>query len=149
MKVKLVLLLASNLVIQSAIPVYANNNFSLFTNKQQAAPAFLLGEDAFVFSQLQQGDNLNVFWQITDGYYLYKNKLRVTIDDEEQTIKGLPAGKDYHDEYFGDVEIFEYELMLSVPVADLAPGSKVTVHYQGCAVAGLCYPPMTKTFITQ
>jgi len=149
MKAKLSLLFASSLVIQSVMPVHANINFSPFANKQQSAPAFLPVEDAFVFSQLQQADNLNVFWQITEGYYLYKNKLRVTINGNEHTIVGLPEGKDYHDEYFGDVEIFEYELMLSVPVAELAPASKVTIHYQGCAVAGLCYPPMTKTFITQ
>ncbi|QUM86750.1 MULTISPECIES: protein-disulfide reductase DsbD domain-containing protein [unclassified Moritella] len=149
MKVKLTLLLASSFVIQSVMPVYANINVSPFANKQQSAPAFLPVEDAFVFSQLQQADNLNVFWQITEGYYLYKNKLRVTINGNEHTIVGLPEGKDYHDEYFGDVEIFEYELMLSVPVSTLAPASKITIHYQGCAVAGLCYPPMTKTFITQ
>ncbi|PKH05514.1 protein-disulfide reductase DsbD domain-containing protein [Moritella sp. Urea-trap-13] len=149
MKLKSILLLASSLVLQSTIPVLANNNFSLFANKQQSAPAFLPVEAAFVFSQLQQGQQLNVFWQISDGYYLYKNKLRVTINGNEYTIQGLPKGKDYHDEYFGDVEIFQYELQLSVPIADLAPKSEVTIHYQGCAVAGLCYPPMTKTFISQ
>ena len=149
MNLKSILLLASGLVLQSTMPVLANTNFSLFANKQQSAPAFLPVEDAFVFSQLQQGENLNVFWQITEGYYLYKNKLRVTINGNDYTIDGLPAGKDYHDEYFGDVEIFQYELMLSVPVADLAPASEITIHYQGCAVAGLCYPPMTKTFISQ
>lgn len=149
MKVKLILLFASNLVIQSAMPVHANINFSPFANKQHITPAFLPVDDAFVFSQLQQADNLNVFWQITDGYYLYKNKLRVTINGDEHTIESLPAGKDYHDEYFGDVEIFEQQLMLAVPVSGLAPATNITIHYQGCAVAGLCYPPMTQSFITQ
>lgn len=149
MKVKLVLLFASNLVIQGALPVQANNNFSLFTNKPQATPAFLPAEDAFVFSQLQQAENLNVFWQITEGYYLYKGKLRVTINGHEHPIDNLPTGKDYHDEYFGDVKIFEHELMLSLPLSDLAPATEIKIHYQGCAVAGLCYPPMTQTFITQ
>lgn len=149
MNLKSRLLLVSTLVLQTVIPVQANNNFSLFTNKQQPAPAFLPADEAFVYSQLQQGDNLNVFWQITDGYYLYKNKLRVTINGKEHTLQGLPAGKDYHDEYFGDVEIYQYELMLSVPVAELAPATQVTIHYQGCAVAGLCYPPMSKTFNSQ
>lgn len=149
MNLKSILLLAGSLALQSTIPAFANNNFSLFANKAQSAPAFLPAEEAFVFSQLQQGQQLNVFWQITDGYYLYKNKLRVTINGNEHTIQGLPAGKDYHDEYFGDVEIFQYELQLSVPIADLAAKSEVTIHYQGCAVAGLCYPPMTKTFISK
>lgn len=149
MNLKSILLLASSLALQSTIPVFANNNFSLFANKQQNPPAFLPVEEAFVFSQLQQGQQLNVFWQISDGYYLYKNKLRVSINGNEHTIQGLPAGKDYHDEYFGDVEIFQYELQLSVPIAELAAKSEVIIHYQGCAVAGLCYPPMTKTFISQ
>jgi len=149
MNIKLTLLFASSLVLQTVIPAHATNNFSLFANKQQTSPAFLPVDDAFVFSQLQQADKLNVFWQITDGYYLYKNKLRITINGNEHAIEGLSAGKDYHDEYFGDVEIFEQQLMLSVPVAGLAPASEVRIHYQGCAVAGLCYPPMTKTFISQ
>lgn len=149
MKLKLILIFATNLIIQTIMPAHAANNFNPFADKPQNNNAFLLGEEAFVYSQLQQGDKLNVFWQITEGYYLYKNKLRVTIDGNEHIIKGLPVGKDYHDEYFGDVEIFEHELMLSVPVADLTSQSKIIIHYQGCAVAGLCYPPMTKTFISQ
>lgn len=149
MNLKSILLLAGSLALQSTMPAFANNNFNLFANKAQSAPAFLPAEEAFVFSQLQQDQQLNVFWQITDGYYLYKNKLRVTINGNEHTIQGLPAGKDYHDEYFGDVEIFQYELQLSVPIADLAAKSEVIIHYQGCAVAGLCYPPMTKTFISK
>lgn len=149
MNLKSRLLLVSSLLLATTIPALANTNFSLFANKQQSAPAFLPAEEAFVFSQLQQGQQLNVFWQISEDYYLYQNKLRVIINGHEHTIQGLPAGKDYHDAYFGDVEIFQYELQLSVPIADLAPESEVTIHYQGCAVAGLCYPPMTKTFISQ
>ena len=52
------------------------------------------------------------------------------------------------DQYFGAMEVY-YErvagtLQLDRP-AD-APGElALTVSYQGCADAGLCYPPMTKT----
>ena len=148
MNLKSMLLLASGLVLQSTIPVLANTNFSLFANKQQSAPAFLPVEDAFVFSQLQQGENLNVFWQITEGYYLYKNKLRVTINGNDYTIDGLPAGKDYHDEYFGDVEVYYEELDVEFSIKSKSASHNdsfsMTVEYQGCAESGICYPPQKK-----
>jgi thiol:disulfide interchange protein DsbD len=52
-----------------------------------------------------------------------------------------------NDEYFGRQEIYHHELRVAVPVARAAGGTftlPLQVTYQGCAVAGLCYPPITK-----
>jgi thiol:disulfide interchange protein DsbD len=59
----------------------------------------------------------------------------------------MPAGRKKTDEFFGDVEVYYDQLAASVPVTRPAGAStfEITVSYQGCADAGLCYPPVTKT----
>src|SRR5581483_5793711 len=62
----------------------------------------------------------------------------------------LPVGQSKTDEYFGTQQVYHNELVATLPVAR-APGSSAhelpfSVTYQGCAEAGLCYPPITKTF---
>ena len=60
----------------------------------------------------------------------------------------MPDGKKKTDEFFGDVEVYYDFLSATVPVARLASINtpiEITVSYQGCADAGLCYPPVTKT----
>ena len=58
----------------------------------------------------------------------------------------LPKGENHYDEYFGEQEVFRQSVdaTFSVPPSD-AKSVEVKVTYQGCADAGLCYPPMTKT----
>ena len=64
----------------------------------------------------------------------------------------MPDGKKKTDEFFGDVEVYYDFLSATVPVARLAGVNtpiEITVSYQGCADAGLCYPPVTKTVAVQ
>lgn len=86
-----------------------------------------------------------VFWQIPEGYYLYKDKIKVTLNDKEIPLTDLPDGTDYQDEYFGQVKIFRYELKSRLPLTDLSDEAIFKVQYQGCAEAGLCYPPVTRS----
>ena len=59
----------------------------------------------------------------------------------------MPDGKKKTDEFFGDVEVYYDGLAATVPVTRPAGASslEIEVSYQGCADAGLCYPPVTKT----
>jgi thiol:disulfide interchange protein len=148
MKWKLISLLSICLIIPAILPASASNNFSLFANKPHSTPAFLPAADAFAFSHIQQAGQLNVFWQIADGYYLYKDKVRIMINDKPYQAQDIPPGTDYQDEYFGQVKIIKQQLILSLPLATFAPASRIKIQYQGCAVAGLCYPPMTQSITT-
>ena len=55
----------------------------------------------------------------------------------------LPAGKRKHDEFFGDVETYRGQVLVRLPLAEASGGRTLTVHAdsQGCADAGVCYPP--------
>ncbi|PJG86266.1 protein-disulfide reductase DsbD [Conservatibacter flavescens] len=113
---------------------------NLFGNK----PQFLRAEQAFIFTAKQAQDRVELHWSIADGYYLYKKEIQV--DGENVTVGSLnfPPSERYHDEFFGDVDIFRQQLALSVPVSGIGQNAVLTVTYQGCT-KGFCYPPETQT----
>lgn len=113
---------------------------------------FLTVDEAFqLTSTVSSGNQVKLFWNIADGYYLYRKRLSVSSANGEVIIGelGLPAGKMYHDEFFGDVEIYENSLDVSVPIQASSDSIQLIVGYQGCAHAGLCYPPIKKTLDIQ
>jgi thiol:disulfide interchange protein DsbD len=101
-------------------------------------------------TEIEEADTIVAHWQIADGYYLYRDKFRFTLADGSDVALGspeLPAGKIKNDEYFGRMEVYYHDVVARVPVERIAPGATsvaLDVVYQGCAEAGLCYPPITK-----
>jgi thiol:disulfide interchange protein DsbD len=118
--------------------------------QKSGEPDFLPPDQAFRFSALADGpDSIRLIWGITDGYYLYRARIKASSDTSQATLGELtlPAGETKMDEYFGKQEVYHHDIVGSISVArsssgDLAVPLKVT--YQGCASAGLCYPPITK-----
>jgi thiol:disulfide interchange protein DsbD len=112
---------------------------------------FLPPEQAFRLSAVAEGpDRVRLDWQIADGYYLYKGRLGVKTASERAALGAprLPEGKFHEDEYFGRQEVYYGRLVASVPVSRPAGAGfdlPIDVTYQGCADAGLCYPPITTT----
>lgn len=111
---------------------------------------FLQPDQAFRFDAIPDGpDHVKLIWQIADGYYLYRARIKVatTSDQAQLGTLEMPAGETKTDEYFGKQEIYHRELVAGVPVArssGTAFALPIKVTYQGCATAGLCYPPITK-----
>jgi len=112
-------------------------------------PVFLQVDKAFKMSSLTSEQDVIVRWQIAPEYYLYKHQLLFTVktdtDDARTIVVSLPNGKHKHDEYFGDVETYYGELEVNVPVS--SGNFEINVQYQGCANAGLCYPPQKRTIV--
>lgn len=111
---------------------------------------FLPPDEAFRFSASAQGsDAVSLHWGVADGYYLYRHRLAVKTSTPGVTLGEVqvPAGKKKSDEFFGDVEVYYQQLDAIVPVERGAGvvNLELKVTYQGCADAGLCYPPITKT----
>jgi len=94
---------------------------------------------------------LEVRFRIEDGYYLYRDKFRFAVDEEAPVALGepdIPQGKSKQDATFGRVEVFYKEAVLRLPIQRKASGAlafSLRVTSQGCADAGLCYPPQTQT----
>jgi thiol:disulfide interchange protein DsbD len=112
---------------------------------------FLDPDVAFRLAATPDGpDRIKLVWEIAPQYYLYRNRLKVTTGGGQVTLGALalPIGENHTDEYFGAQEIYRDELAALLPVARPGGGAlavPLSVTYQGCADAGLCYPPITKT----
>jgi thiol:disulfide interchange protein DsbD len=108
-------------------------------------------DEAFVFSAEQSDDgNLIARWRITPGYYLYRDKFEFTLRGGQGVELGtvsLPPGEIKDDEFFGRIQVYKQDIEVPVPLittADARGPINLVVKYQGCAEAGVCYPPQTK-----
>lgn len=114
---------------------------------RDSGPGFLPADEAFVLDALALDAGLiEARWLIAPGYYLYRHRLDVTPTDPADTPLRwqAPAGEPYEDEHFGEVDIFREELSLPLHVETGADTVELEFRYQGCADAGLCYPPQTR-----
>ena len=110
-----------------------------FTSNQQD---FLPVEEAFRFEVMDDVEPTLLVWQIAADHYLYQNKLGITDANGQAVAIEYPEGIDHSDEFFGDTKI--YRQLLQLPL-DANAEQPLEVTWQGCADAGLCYPPQTAT----
>ena len=105
-------------------------------------------ERAFAFSvQAIDEKTVEARFAIASGYYLYREKLKFAV--EPASLAGapvLPAGKMKDDAFFGKVETYRGKIAVRLPLDGAQPGAAVTVtaESQGCADAGVCYPPQVQ-----
>ncbi|MGE8566951.1 Thiol:disulfide interchange protein DsbD precursor [compost metagenome] len=113
----------------------------------QAEAEFLEPEKAFVFSaQMAAPDTLELHYKVAPGYYMYRERFGITISPIGATTLGeavYPKGEVKYDPTFEkDMEVFHKDVMIRVPVGAGGQPFTLTLTGQGCADAGLCYPPM-------
>ncbi|KDE36297.1 thiol:disulfide interchange protein precursor [Kosakonia radicincitans UMEnt01/12] len=106
--------------------------------------SFVPADQAFVFDFQQHQHDLTLNWQVKEGYYLYRQQIRVTPNQAHIGTLALPDGEMHEDEFYGKTEIYRQQLTLPLEVTQATKGATLTVTYQGCADAGFCYPPETK-----
>jgi thiol:disulfide interchange protein DsbD len=110
-----------------------------------AAPEFLDTRQAFRLSARMEGRDAVIRFRIAPGYYLYRDKLRITVEPAGAAAApaSLPRGGIRKDEFFGRVEVYHDDVALRLPLRpDAARGRlRIRVRSQGCAEAGVCYPP--------
>jgi len=107
-------------------------------------PEFLQVDEAFQFDFAQQGDRVILSWQIADGYYLYKKQFKTVVKQAEIGPPVFPVAEQVEDEFFGLSDVFRGQLDVTYPIVSSVQDGIVKIRYQGCADAGLCYPPTTK-----
>ena len=126
----------------------AQNALSAYTQQQTQ---FLPVDEAYQLTLVADGDQrLMLQWVIAPEYYLYRHAFKVQASDSESAIAAnlvIPDGLAKTDEFFGDVEVYYDALEARVDLEAATELAQVKVTYQGCADAGLCYPPETKSFL--
>ncbi|HBF09027.1 MAG TPA: hypothetical protein DHW71_05445 [Gammaproteobacteria bacterium] len=130
--------------------------YGYFGESQAQAPVeFLKVEEAFK-PTIELGQNqLKIIWMLEPGYYLYHKSFSFALlDGRHQVIQKLgqaeysPAGIERHDEYMGHVMTYNdyLEIILAEDAQAIEKASFIEIKYQGCAEAGLCYPPSKRVF---
>lgn len=118
------------------------------------APAarFLEPEQAFRFSaEVVDGTTIAVRYQVADGYYLYRERFKFALDPASSGGASLgepvfPKGEIKYDETFAkNVEHYRHDVVVRVPLVGATGPVTLLSTSQGCADAGLCYPPQVAT----
>lgn len=141
------------LILLGGAPVQAQQSSgkgSVADLLQSSDDDFLPPDQAFKLTVRPTGpDRVEVQWQIAEGYYLYRKRMGFSSDSAPLQLgeAQFPKGDLKQDEFFGEMEVYHHSVTASLPIIRTAGGAAtlaLTVKYQGCAEAGLCYNPLTK-----
>src|SRR4029077_16036339 len=121
------LLLASAARLAQSPPSAApQGGIGAILDKAKKGDDFLPPDQAFRFAALaEDSDRVSVTWQIADGYYLYRARVKVATTSKQAQLGAtqFPPGQVKNDEYFGRQEVSHHELTATVPVARAAAGA--------------------------
>ena len=127
------------------LPLSANAQwFSSSSNQDEFLPVM----EAFQPTAWHDGDTLYIGMDIADEYYLYRHQFAVVSQTENASLGDpiIPEGIFTNDEFMGDVYVFRDQVVLEVPLETPFSGPlNIALTFQGCADAGLCYPPEQTT----
>ena len=121
-----------------ACSVNAQNQFNQ-TNILKAKEAFILN--------VQLTDNaINASWQIAVEHYLYKDSIKVIINNEAIAHEFILLDESViNDEFFGESLVLQNTLVVrAVYNSDDLQNAIITIEYQGCAAGKYCYPKQRK-----
>ncbi len=121
--------------------IFDISSSSLFSNDDE----FLKVDEAFIFNFHQQGNALNITFDVEPGYYLYRHQFKISGKGATFSELELPQGIEHEDEFFGVQQIYTEQLNFTFNIIEAEEGATFTVRYQGCAKKGLCYPPESKS----
>jgi thiol:disulfide interchange protein DsbD len=115
---------------------------------------FLPPDVAFRVGSRVDGNEVRVRWVIADGYYLYRKRFEIVAESPDLTLgqPAFPPGTRKTDPYLGEQEIYTQQVVGTAAFQRSDFGAhpmQIKVTYQGCAEAGLCYPPITKVLFPQ
>jgi thiol:disulfide interchange protein DsbD len=143
-------------VLLSILPFLANTGFCenvlSNTNSLQAEPEFLEVDDAFKLEVSRSKRQLKIKWVVAEGYYLYRERFSFLLEPSNSgatlsTPQFPGKGKMKDDPAFGLVEVYDHDMEIRLSLeGTLSETLALVVNYQGCADAGLCYPPQTRRF---
>lgn len=121
------------------------------SDKSATQPKFLPVNEAFQVSSSSKptnnGTRLAINFDITPEHYVYKDQIKLTlpagVTAAPFTFSQKPVSID--DPTFGKVLVFDQANMVASTILSsngkAINNAAVTIGWQGCAKAGLCYPP--------
>jgi len=119
-----------------------NNTLQLQDNLNNETHPLQVHE-AFPLSVVAIDDQtLVITWLIKEDYYLYKDKMSFVADGAKIANINFPEAKLKHDEFFGQVRVYEKPIEILVTLSEIQNDVlTLNIGYQGCWNGGVCYPP--------
>lgn len=115
----------------------------LWAQSSLAGDDYLSPEQAFDYQLSTNADgSVTLSWNIAPDYYLYRKRMNVEGVDSPIRSVDYPDGEIITDEFFGDSEVYFNSAQILIQPQD---ARKLKLTWQGCAEAGLCYPPQHTT----
>ncbi|TQV70896.1 protein-disulfide reductase DsbD [Aliikangiella marina] len=115
---------------------------ALFATKSE----FLKVDEAFQLTTDVLDNEIIARFEIADAYYMYRSRFFFNAEGATLGEAQIPDGKKKVDEYLGDVEVYYNHLEIVIPFTAHQKEFEFSLEFQGCAEAGLCYPPEEKRF---
>ena len=108
-------------------------------------------EQAFIPTVEVNAQGVKTTFQVADGYYMYQSKIEAVTDPAALlSAPTMSAGEEKEDEFFGKQTVYHKTAQFNWKYAKpINQPYKITLHYQGCAEAGVCYPPVETSFDIQ
>jgi len=133
--------LADDFLAPKAAPLVQSSN-SLNSTLLTGQDEFLPVAEAFKPDYTIAQGKLILHWKIADGYYLYEERFKFRADEGIAIAPTYTPGKMKYDELFERETMVHYhEVSASLDLSGIAKPFNLKLEYQGCADAGLCYPP--------
>lgn len=130
------LMLSTLMALATGIPAYGQ---SLLGNNSDFLPV----DQAFEYSLEENDDGtLSLLWDIAPDYYLYRGRMEIEGADAGLEQVSYPPGRTITDEFFGESEVYFNRAEMLIEPGD---ATALNLTWQGCAEAGLCYPPQSVT----
>jgi thiol:disulfide interchange protein len=107
--------------------------------------AFIPVEQAYQLSVTATDDEVIFNWTIRDGYYLYRDRFNFKVIGQGAELQQpvFESGKVKWDDYFEkELEVYYGQTVVRLPYASQSDLLTLQIESQGCADAGLCYPPL-------
>lgn len=125
------------------------------TGNSFAAPEFLPPEQAFRAEATWAVNTNDIELEIfpAKGYYIYQESLYFKMGSEPNKLwlvrASLPTGIEKYDETFQKkMQVYKQAFLITLDKkAEIGKPLYLELELQGCAEAGICYPPMTLKFL--
>jgi thiol:disulfide interchange protein len=140
------LVIASVIVIAptgyAADPFAPNTSLNSTTNLLGAQDEFLPVAEAFKPDFQISREQLVLSWIIAEKYYLYEERFKFKADQGIELIPNYSPGLMKYDELFERETMVHYQQVTATfDISQIQQAFTLKLEYQGCADAGLCYPP--------
>lgn len=113
---------------------------SIFRSQDEFLPV----EHAFILEPRIENETLILKWSVAPNYYLYLDRFKLHSNPELTLTPKFSEGITKYDEFFEkDMTVFYQNTEITLPLAPFTSSFDLLIESQGCADAGLCYPPHT------